>query len=184
MASRVTHSRTSEMSSHIKSDSISDNPVPDEPKSTKELRLEAVNGIFQIGQFACLAFGQFADAGAIGLHGPGMAQETVELADQNPKIAKYVDLLIEVGPYAGLIGAALPFIAQLMVNHGLFKAEAFANAGVVSPDSLESEMKTILMQKQMEAMRKQREMEDELHKMAEEMQSNNGGNRNEPMNDE
>lgn len=173
-------------------DPIYNPPAKDDgpPKTKKELRQEAVDGILQLAQFGCLAFGQFADAGAIGMHGPPIAAEVVELAETNSKVASKVDLLIEVGPYAGLVAAALPFLAQLFVNHGVFKAEQFANAGVVTPQTLESQMKTQMMQRAMAAMREQQRIEDEMRAMQEEMeariQANGQGeyddNRTEPMN--
>lgn len=131
-----------------------------------ELRQEALNGVLQVGQLACLTFGQFSDAGAIGMHGPKLASEVVALAENNSKVASKVDLLIEVGPYAGIVAAAIPFLAQLFVNHGIVKAEVFANAGVVPPDQLEAEMKLTIMRRtldtQKETARMQAEMEAEM----------------------
>lgn len=138
----------------------------DSPNKTKaELRQEALNGVLQVGQLACLTFGQFSDAGAIGLHGPRLVDETVKLAENNSKIASKVDLLIEVGPYAGIVAAALPFLAQLFVNHGIVKAEMFANAGVVHPDDLERQMKMTLMRQAMEQQQEQMRMQEEMEEM-------------------
>jgi hypothetical protein len=154
--------------------------VPAPPKTKAELRQEALNGVLQVGQLACLTFGQMADAGAIGLHGPALVNETVKLAENNSKIASKVDLLIEVGPYAGIVAAALPFLAQLFVNHGIVKAEMFANAGVVHPDDLERQMKMTLMRQAMETQQEQMRMQEEMEEMrrqfdeAQENASNNG----------
>lgn len=137
----------------------------DAPKTKADLRREALGGVAQIGQFACLAFGKFADAGAIGVHSPGLIDETVKLADNNSKIASKVDLLVEVGPYAGIVAAAIPFLAQIFVNHGLFKAEVFANAGVVEPESLSAQMKTQLMRQAMEAQQEQMRIQQEMEEM-------------------
>jgi hypothetical protein len=133
--------------------------------------MEAVSGLMQIGQFICVATGQFADAGAIGMHGPALATEVVKIADASPKFAKRIDLLIEVGPYAGLVAAGLPFAIQILVNHGVFKPEQFANAGILTPETLESEMKMTLMRQQMEAQQRQMAMEEEMRQMQEEMQA-------------
>lgn len=155
--------------------SIHNNNSDDVPKTKDELRQDALDGVLQMAQFGCLAFGNFADAGAIGLFGRPMAVEVVKLAKQNTKVASKVDLLIEVGPYAGIVAAAIPFLAQLLVNHGVFKAEQFANAGVVSPNTLEANMKTTLMKQAMEAMQAQRAAEEELLRMQEEMSESFNG---------
>src|SRR5256885_11918349 len=86
------------------SNTIKDNPpITDNSNKTKaELRQEALNGVLQVGQLAALTFGQFSDAGAIGMHGPKLVSETVALAESNSKVASKVDLLIEIGPYAGI----------------------------------------------------------------------------------
>lgn len=148
-------------------------PVNDETdnanKTKAELRQEALNGVLQVGQLACLAFGQFSDAGAIGMHGPRLVSETVQLAENNSKVASKVDLLIEIGPYAGIVAAAIPFLAQLFVNHGLVKAEMFANAGVVEPGQLEQQMKLTIMQRTLDAQREQQRMEQELREAMAEM---------------
>lgn len=137
-------------------------PEKEQAKSKPELREEALNGILQIAQFGCMTFGQFHDAGAIGMHGPNVARELTKIAGDNPAVAKKVDLLIEVGPYAGLVTAMLPFAAQILVNHGIFKAETFATAGVVSPDALAAQMKTQMAEQALEAMRAQAEAERRL----------------------
>jgi hypothetical protein len=147
------------------SSTVKESPVIDNPREnmTKaELRQEALNGVLQVGQLAALTFGQFSDAGAIGMHGPKLVSEVVSLAENNSKVASKVDLLIEIGPYAGIVAAAIPFLAQLFVNHGVVKAELFANAGVVPPDQLEQRMKLTLMQQAMEVQRQQMEMEREM----------------------
>lgn len=152
--------------------------MPDNgPKTRDELRQEALSGVLQLAQFGCLAFGNFADAGAIGVFGPPMVTETVNLAKDNSKVASKVDLLIEVGPYAGLVAATIPFLAQLMVNHKVFKAEQFGNAGVVEPEILETQMRTQVLQRAMQAKREQMEAQEQLRRMEEEMMANVNGDK-------
>lgn len=139
------------------------------PKTKDELRRDALDGVLQLAQFGCLAFGDFADAGAIGVFGPPMANETVKLANENAKVASKVDLLIEVGPYAGLVAAIIPFVAQLLVNHKVFKAEQMNNAGVMEPEMLETQMKTQVLRRAAEARREQMEAQEALRKLEEEM---------------
>jgi hypothetical protein len=168
---------------------IPDSPIknddPDKIKTIDELRQEALDGVLQLVQFGCLAFGDFKDAGAVGVFGPPMANETVSIAKDNEKVAEKVDLLIKVGPYAGLIAAIIPFLAQLMVNRGIFKAEQFANAGVMEPEMLEVRMKTEILHKAAETRRQQMEAQDELNRLEAEMMANmNGGSaEDKPAND-
>ena len=151
-------------------------PIEMEREKTKdELRQEALDGVLQLTQFGCLAFGNYADAGAIGVFGPPMANEVVKLAKDNSKVASKVDLLIEVGPYAGLVAAAIPFLAQLLVNHKVFKAEQFGNAGVMEPEMLETQMKTQVLHRAAQARREQMEAQEQLRKLQEEMQNTPNG---------
>ena len=150
-------------------------PVIEREKTTDELRQEALDGVLQLAQFGCLAFGDFADAGAIGVFGPPMANEVVTLARNNSKVASKVDLLIQVGPYAGLVAAAIPFLAQLLVNHKVFKAEQLGNAGVMDPEMLETRMKTDVLHKAADARRQQMEAQEELRRLEEEMLANANG---------
>lgn len=149
---------------------------PNRIKTKDELRQEALDGLLQLTQFGCLAFGSFADAGAIGVFGPPIATEVVNLAKDNSKVASKVDLLIEIGPYAGLVAATIPFLAQLLVNHKVFKAEQFGNAGVMEPEMLETQMKTQVLHRAAQARREQMEAQEQLHRLEEEMLRNmNGG---------
>lgn len=162
------------------SSSLSDSPLirnnePEKEKTIDELRQEALDGLLQLGQFGCLAFGDFADAGAIGVFGPPMAIETVNLARENSKVAEKVDLLLTVGPYAGLVAAIIPFLAQLLVNRKVFKAEQFANAGVMEPEHLEMQMKTQVLHRAAEMRRMQMEAQDKLDRLNEEMAANMNG---------
>jgi hypothetical protein len=159
---------------------IKDNPTPtnNAGKTKAELRQEALNGVLQVGQLAALTFGQFSDAGAIGMHGPKLVSEVVALAENNSKVASKVDLLIEIGPYAGIVAAAIPFLAQLFVNHGVVKAEMFANAGVVPSDQLENEMKLTIMQRSLEVQKQQAQMEAEMREAMAEFQHANANGQN------
>ena len=152
----------------------------DHDMTIEEMRAEAVSGVFQVAQYVCLGFANFRDAGAIGRHAPNITKETVALAGKNKQVASKIDLLIQVGPYTGLIAAGLPFVMQILVNHGVLAAEKLANAGVVTPESLEYEMKTALMKQQMEAMREQQRIEDELRQMQEEMAEKVSANGSDP----
>lgn len=131
----------------------------------KSERLEGLNGILSLASFGLIAGKQFADAGAVSLHGPKLMEEIAELAEANSKIAEGIDRLISVGPYAGLVAAGMPLILQFMVNHGAIQAGI---GGTVSGKVLDAQVKTELMKQEQEALRRQREAESELEALQKE----------------
>lgn len=155
-----------------KSAFVADSPkdeTVDKPQTIEDKRFEACAGFFQLGQLGCVTFGQFADAGALGVHHERICKAIVEVADKNTRFASKLDLFIDAGPWIALTSAVFPLIAQIFVNHGMFKAEQLANAGVMHPEALESQMKASMMRAAMEAMQAQRAMEEELARMTAEM---------------
>lgn len=125
-------------------------------------REEAINGLGQIAQVVLVSTKQYADAGAVGMYFPGIASEVAKLADADARIARFVDPLLSVGPYTGLVAAVLPFVMQIMVNHGRGQAGVM---GTVSPDFLEAKMKTAVAQSAVQAKKEQAAMEAELKRM-------------------
>jgi len=155
-------------------------PIPKAPapkaSPKQKAREEAANGIGQIVAFGCMVSGNLADAGAVGMHWPNLAHEAAVIADTDSKMASGLDYLLEVGPYGNFIVACLPFVAQLLVNHKLVKAEALAGAGVVHPEALAAEVKRDMALKAMEAMRAQQQAEAQMREMAEQMAQSQNGN--------
>jgi hypothetical protein len=142
-----------------------------------EQRAEAVDGIFQLVGLGCIITGQYADAGAIALHSPPISVEVAELASKNDGIAKAVDTLLQVGPYAGLVAVVMPLVLQLLANHKIVSAEKMANVNVVKPEVLEAQIKTQMAKQAMEALQAQAFAEEELAAMQREMEmSQNGQN--------
>jgi hypothetical protein len=101
-------------------------------------RAEAVNGIFQLGQSFLLMAKQYADAAAIGMHGPAISNELVALAETNETIGKGIDFLMTAGPYAGLVTATLPLVLQIATNHG--RIPVVGIPGVTDPKTLQAQM--------------------------------------------
>jgi hypothetical protein len=135
-------------------------------------RIDAVDGIFQLAGMGFVMAGQFADAGAIDMHGHGVSVEVAELAAKNESIAKVTDSLLQIGPYAGLVVAVMPMVMQLLVNHKVIPAEKMpASSGIVQPSVLEAQVKTAMAQQALEAMRLQREAEEELKRQQAEFQA-------------
>jgi hypothetical protein len=138
-------------------------------KTKKAEREEAVEGIFQLVQFACVVRGNHSDAGAIGLHGKPIAHETAELADKDERVAKSIDYLLNLGPYAGLIAAVTPLLIQVMANHNRIKTDGLAHMGIMSPKTLEAQSRAAFAKQALEAVKIQKEAEAELQKLQDEM---------------
>lgn len=150
--------------------------APEKKLSKKaEAREEAANGIGQLLSFGAMAAGWLPDAGAIGNHWPAIAHEAAAVAETDEKLAKGLDYLLEVGPYGNLIVATLPLVAQLLVNHGILKAEAMGGAGVVHPETLTVQVQAHLTRTHMAALQQQREAEAELAAMQAEMNAHANG---------
>lgn len=132
---------------------------------------ERADGLAGIGQltYAALLFAkQPADAGAINKFFPPVAIEVARLGDTNPKIGDALDKLNEIGPYAGLITAITPLIAQLLVNHDRVPATAVASLGVVSKATIEAEVQAEILKAEMHAMKTAMEAREQAAEMRKE----------------
>lgn len=140
-------------------------PRPASPAQSKAAderiknRSASVASLFQLAQFGCVTFGQYADAGALAMHGPATANELAKLAEINPWIGKGIDSLDIVGPWAGLFTALMPLTLQFMVNHGKIAPERVASMGVVPPAMLEAQAKAQLAAMQQQALEAQKAAE-------------------------
>jgi hypothetical protein len=128
-------------------------------KTIDDKRAEAVGGLFQLVQYGCILTKNYADAAAIGMHAEGIARETAKLAAEEEKVAKAVDYLLEVGPYAGLVAATMPLVLQLAANHKVVPANKVP--GVVDPNVLTTQMEARLKQQAAEQMREAQQMQAE-----------------------
>lgn len=135
-------------------------------------RVEALTGFGMLAQVPLLATKQYADAGTITQYWPGVAKEIATLADTQPAIAKVIDPLLQVGPYAALITAALPMIMQLAVNHKMMPAGAM---GTVPGTLIGAQVEAGLAQQEIEALRAQREAEKAAEAMRREIAEQRAG---------
>lgn len=131
------------------------------PKTTKipasrAARTEALTGLGQLAQVPLIATKQHADAAVIGKYWGNISQEVATLAESQPAIAKFVDPLLNVGPYAGLVVAVLPMVLQVMVNHGIAQPGAM---GTVPKNALAAQMEAELAQVELAAMQAQAQAE-------------------------
>jgi len=131
-------------------------------------RAEAVTGLGQLAQVPLMVMRQYADVGAVSAHWPGVAAEVAKLAETQEQVAKLVDPLLQVGPYAGLITAVLPLVMQLACNHGVVAA---GSMGTVPPSTLAAQVEAQLAQQEAAALRLQLEAEREARKVREQIQA-------------
>lgn len=139
----------------------SSKPKQDET-STRDARAQAVRGVFELVTIPLTLTGNYADVGAVKIHSPGIATELANVAENQETLAKAIDSLNYVGPYAALVAAIMPLAFQIAVNHNRLPASAAASAGVVPKESLEAQVKASMARQQAEAMQAQHEAEAEL----------------------
>lgn len=131
-------------------------------------RAQAVTELGQFAQLPLMITHQYADVGAIQLHWPNVSQEIAKLADSNEQVAKIIDPLMQVGPYAGLITAVMPFAVQILVNHGRVTAGA---GGSVSPTTLSSQVEASLAENELQALVIQRDAEAKAAQVRKEIET-------------
>lgn len=94
---------------------------------------EKVSGILNVAMKATAQSERtITDAAAIISHGPAFASKLGDLADHDPKVRKAVDFITSGtdNPYAAMMVAAIPLIAQIVRNH---ETEAPVKVGIRIP---------------------------------------------------
>lgn len=143
-----------------------------QPQLTQaEKRASGLMGIAQLGQALCVMTGQYADAATIGKHAPAITNEVALLADSYDIVAGPVDFLIQVGPFGGILAAGLPFVLQIMANHGALDATRLSSQGVVPPAVLEAQMQAQVMRMQADMVAAQQKAVEEAQKARAELDS-------------
>lgn len=97
-------------------------PVAKAPERTKRAKEyeSKTNDLFRTLMKATAASeGTVSDAAAIIVHGPTVASKVGDLADVDPRVRRAVDFIMSgtENPYAALVAAAIPFVAQIVRNH-------------------------------------------------------------------
>lgn len=136
--------------------------APKPPSPRLQEREDSVNGVLQTASFMCVLTGQYADSGALGLHGPRVAHELAVVAEDSEPIGNALDYLNKVGPYTSLILAVMPLVFQIAVNHGMGNAQAMAGVGVQPPEQLAMQVQTQMAAQAAEQIRAKREADEEL----------------------
>lgn len=142
----------------------------------REQRKEGIAGLFQLVSLPLILSGKYADAGAVATHAPTISEETAKLAETDERIAKAIDKLIMMGPYAGLVAAVVPLALQILVNHNrLPYGQALQQFGVIPPTMLETRMQADLARQQAELIRDQAAAERELAAELDSLRADNNG---------
>lgn len=137
---------------------------------TARARVTGLQGLAQLAQATLLVVNQYADAATIGRYGPELSSELAKLADQYEVVAKPIDKLIQVGPFAGLIAVVVPMTMQIMANHKIISPGNMLGARIEPPEALETQMRMEVTKLQLEAARQQREAMEETRRLQAEME--------------
>jgi len=145
------------------------------PDQIRQDREDALNGLFQLGGVVAMAFGKWADAGAINTHGPTISTETVKIADKYEAVGKSIDALAQVSPFAGLVAAVTPLIIQLAANHKMISPTQASALGATDPQVLSQQMQIEAnrqaIQVQLKMAEEKRAMDAELAELQREMEA-------------
>lgn len=115
---------------------------PATPKRTAyQNHRDGVAGILQLIAAPLAIAGQknpvaLADAAAITLHTPAVADGLAQVAEQDSRVAAILDRITQVGPYAAVIAPLVALGAQLAVNHSLIPRELGAQLGAHAPEAV------------------------------------------------
>lgn len=98
------------------------NPISDAPKRTGRAQdyEEKISGLLSLAMRGLAGKpSTVPDAAAIIQHGPIIASKLGDLADQDANVRKAVDFITSgsENPYAALVFATLPLVAQIIRNH-------------------------------------------------------------------
>jgi hypothetical protein len=92
-----------------------------------------------------------ADAAAITVHGPNIADALDKLAQERPEVAAVLDRVLQVGPYGVLIAAVAPLVLQILANHDALPSGALGTippgelVGQFVPDNVREEVERSFM---------------------------------------
>lgn len=105
-----------------------------------------INGILQLLAAPLVVAGAksdaaLADAAALTIHGPAIADALHQMALERPEIAAVLDRVLSVGPYGALLAAALPLAVQIAVNHQVIPDMVGAGMGAHPRDDLVAMMR-------------------------------------------
>lgn len=103
---------------------------------------EGVAGLLQIPAFILASAGRLNpvleyDGIAVAVATPNIAEAVNSLAQEEPRVAAVLDKILQVGPYGAILGAVVPLIAQIAVNHKKIPA---GTLGTQEPEALKASL--------------------------------------------
>lgn len=98
-------------------------------------RRQGVLGLFQTAALP-LFFTAPVDAATLMVHADPIATAASDLAANDPRFAKILDTIIQVGPYGALLSSVAPMVLQLLSNHGLIPEDGAKQLGLKTKDEL------------------------------------------------
>lgn len=122
-------------------------PRPAAPRKPKAKQVAGpdyragINGLFQLVAAPLAMAGikndsAAADAAALTVYGPGIADALHDLAVERPEVAALLERILSAGPYGALIAAVLPLVVQLLTNHGVLPGHVGTAMGAQDPAAL------------------------------------------------
>lgn len=103
---------------------------------------DGVAGLLQIPAFILASAGRLNpvleyDGIAVAVATPNIAEAVNALAQEEPRVAAVLDKILQVGPYGALLGALVPLVAQIAVNHKRIPA---GTLGTQEPELLKASL--------------------------------------------
>jgi hypothetical protein len=104
-------------------------------------RQQSLYGLIQLGHLGLMMMRQKADAKAVQLLAPAIADEAIVIAETNTQWGEAIDKLNKIGPYGAIVMPVLALTLQVAVNHDVLPGDGLSALGVVSRDALEAEVR-------------------------------------------
>ncbi|MER6059482.1 hypothetical protein [Streptomyces albidoflavus] len=121
-------------------------PAPTAKKAGKKAAAgpdyrSGVLGLFQVITMPLVVAGAkndalLADAAAVSMHGPVIADALAGLAAERPEVAAVLDRVMSAGPYGALIAAVVPLAVQIAANHKAVPGAVGSALGAQDPADL------------------------------------------------
>jgi hypothetical protein len=113
---------------------------PRAARGTTDYR-EGISGLMQLVAMPLAVAGLknkalAADASAIAIHTPPIAEALNDLAMTHPEVAAALDHVLAVGPYGAIFAAVLPLGMQIALNHGVLPLQVGQQMGLTNPADL------------------------------------------------
>jgi hypothetical protein len=104
---------------------------------------DGIRGLIQIPAAGCIMAGQrmnslplVADGATLLYHGPALAEATVQLAENDPRIMALLENLVKFGPYGMFVTVCFTIGVQISRNHELAAPPILESFGALPPEQI------------------------------------------------